>query len=70
MTDPKHVCVVTGNSESGDEYGPWVFSQKPTDEQLEAFLREKAPGEFESEGPGDFGGYLQVTTTVVEVLVV
>ncbi len=65
----KKVVVVTGHSESGDDYGPWVFEQRPSEEFMEAFLREEAPGEFlddeeyevmEDEGPGDFGSFVSL----------
>ena len=62
----KVVTVITAKSESCDDYGPWVFETRPTDEQLEAFLREHAAGEFEEnedgefDGPGIFGSYLHV----------
>jgi hypothetical protein len=51
----KKVVVVIGYSESGDDYGPWVFDERPSEEFMEAFLRKEAPGEFEEDGPGDFG---------------
>lgn len=67
------VVVVTAHSESGDDYGPWVFDQKLSSRQLEQFLREMAEGDFpeegEEDGPGDFGSYLFVTiseTTVIK----
>lgn len=57
------VCVVTGHSESGDDYGPWVFDQKPSDEFMKAFLEVYAPGEYppsEDDGPGIFGSELHL----------
>lgn len=52
--------IITAKSESGDFYGPWGFIRKPTDQQLERFLREVASDEFPeaNDGPGDFGSYL------------
>lgn len=52
------IWVLTASSESGDDYGPWLFDFKPTDRELEMFLREEAPGEWEDEGPGFKGSYL------------
>lgn len=57
------VCVITGHSESGDDYGPWVFDKKPDDEFLKKFLAEHAPGEYppsEDDGPGIFGTELHL----------
>lgn len=58
------VVVVTGHSESGDDYGPWVFDKKPSDEFMKAWLKEFAPGDFdedEEEGPGDYGSYVHLS---------
>ncbi len=73
----KTVWCVLGHSESGDDYGPWLFNKKPTPEQLEALLKEECAGEFEEEedgtyeGPGDFGGYVHLTgpfeTSIIEL---
>ena len=56
------VVVVTGHSESGDDYGPWVFTKKPSDEFMKAFLKEYAAGDFEDDedGPGDYGSYVHL----------
>lgn len=56
------VSVFTAKSESGDEYGPWVFHRTPTDKQLVEFLKKECPGEFDVEepGPGAFGSYLHL----------
>lgn len=67
------LTVVLVHSESGDDYGPFLFSKKPTDAQLKAFLQERCPGEFEDEaedgdGPGEWGSYLHVRITEREVL--
>lgn len=61
-TEPT-VCVITGHSESGDDYGPWVFDKKPSDEFLKKILAEYAPGEYppnEDDGPGIFGSELHL----------
>ncbi len=56
------VVVVTGHSESGDDYGPWVFDRKPSDEFMKAFLKEYAAGEWEDDedGPGHYGSYVHL----------
>ena len=58
----RSVWVVTGKSESGDDYGPWVFKTKPSQKRLKKLLREEAPGEWEEDGPGDFGSYVHLST--------
>lgn len=55
------IFVVTGETESGDKYGPFVFVKKPTDKQLKAFWRKYCPEEFDlssGEGGGTWGSYL------------
>jgi hypothetical protein len=58
--------VVTGESESDDNYGPLVFSRKPTDEKLEkiAFVWD---GDDEKEGPGNYGSYVYLEVDEVEL---
>lgn len=47
------VFVVSCETESGDNCGPYVFAKKPTDRQLEAFWRNLLPDEFDvDDGPG------------------
>jgi len=57
------VHVITLKSESGDDYGPFVFNRQPTDKELEKFLRFYCEQEFvepdshdEDEGCGDQSG--------------
>lgn len=56
------VCVVTGHSESGDDYGPWVFTKRPSEEYMKAFLKEYAAGDWDDDedGPGEFGSYVHL----------
>lgn len=64
MRNPKKITVVLVKSESGDDYGPYLFSSKPTDKYLEEFLRKECPDEFCCEGdcgPGTWGSYLHVS---------
>jgi hypothetical protein len=65
---PLHILSV--HSESGDDYGPFLFEAVPTDEELMEFLRENtSPDEVEYEdpeekdGPGWNGTYLHLTWT-------
>lgn len=65
--------IVTGESESGDNYGPELFAEKPTDEQLSKWAHERdgwhTAGfdslqemiDAEEDGPGDYGSYVYVT---------
>lgn len=77
MKEKNFVWVVTAKSESGDEYGPWIFAHKPTDEELFQVSKERCPGEFEDfsdneeepDGPGSWGSYLHVSKPAkVEVI--
>jgi len=54
----KKVYVVCVNSESGDEYGPFVFEKKPTDLFLKKFLKKECPDEFYSNNCGAWGSAL------------
>lgn len=55
------VWVVTVQSESGDDYGPYVFAEKPTRKTLKALVRSiEVDGEC-GDGPGDFGSYLHLS---------
>jgi len=54
------VWCVTGHSESGDDYGPWLFDKKPTQKQLKKMLKEDCPNEWDDEGPGAFGSYVHL----------
>lgn len=53
---PLFVWVVTGHSESGDDYGPEVYAQKPSDKTLKALV-----GSWDADdwcGPGHYGSYV------------
>ena len=60
------VWVLTGHSESGDDFGPLVFAKKPTErEQKEiAFSWD---GDEGRDGLGDYGSYVSLTLSEVEV---
>ena len=67
------IWSVTGESESGDDYGPFLFTKKPTEKQLELMLRADYDYEFpdpeDGEGPGSFGSYIHLSEPVeVEVI--
>lgn len=70
------IFCLTATSESGDDYGPFLFNKKPTDTQLEYWLREFCPGEFddadaeneEDSGPGVFGSYLHINLSEAEMI--
>lgn len=57
------VWVVTGTSESGDHYGPFVFRRKPTQAKLKKICKlycDFGDGD-DGDGPGDFGSYTYLT---------
>jgi len=66
----KKIHILSVESESCDTYGPFLFSKKLDDNQLEAFLREHCSSEWpddDDEGPGIFGSYLYVSWSQSEV---
>lgn len=47
------------STESGDHYGPFVFDEELTEDELEDFLREEFPDEWlDDNGPGFRGSYI------------
>lgn len=60
------VWVLTAHSESGDDFGPKVFSKKPTDKKLEKIAYDW-DGTPERDGPGDYGSYVELKLVKVVV---
>lgn len=60
------VWVITGHSESGDDFGPEVFSEKPP-EKLQKALAHSWDGDDAFEGPGSFGSFVYLTVTEAKV---
>ena len=56
------IWIVSGHSESGDDYGPKRYDHEPTKKDLEDFIKNETPEELNCDGPGDFGScvYLEV----------
>jgi hypothetical protein len=57
--------VVTINSESGDDYGAFLFKKKPSDKQFKQWLIDNFPCDADPDeypgkpkGPGIWGTYL------------
>ena len=65
----QRVHVVSVHTESGDNYGPFVFERKPDDARLKAFLRKRLPSDDldSDEGPGWCGTYVHLKWTVQRV---
>lgn len=64
----ENVWVVTGTSESGDDYGPEIYKFEPTDDVLRALVFEW-DGDAESpNGPGDYGSYVYLDTQRLRVI--
>lgn len=61
------VWVVVGKSESGDDFGPYVFSKKPTAKQIKKLCLD-ADSDEELDGPGYAGSYVypEVYSCVVD----
>lgn len=49
--------IVLGNSESGDEYGPFLFTYEPTKKDLRNLIRDRCDWGEHGDGPGMFGSY-------------
>jgi hypothetical protein len=72
MSKGKVVWVLTGYSESGDDYGPVVFSHEPTEKEVSACCHDwdghsGDPDEFWEPGPGFDGSYVYPIITESEV---
>jgi hypothetical protein len=72
------VLAVTINSESGDDYGVFLFKEKPTDQQFKEWLKENLPPEDADpeyileenghKGPGIWGTYLYWSWSEEEII--
>lgn len=56
-------------SESGDEYGPFCFTNKLNEQDLKTFLMRAFPDDFvkDEQGPGIFESYLHVKWSHEEI---
>lgn len=67
------VWVITGKSESGDDYGPVVYKRKPSDKKLSELAHtwdgkyKWADPNFYEEGPGAYGSYVDLSISKCEV---
>lgn len=57
------VWVVSGHSESGDDYGPYVFSKKPSKKALRDLAYSWDGDEEGDNGPGDYGSYVHLSVS-------
>lgn len=60
------VWVITADSESGDDYGPYLFSKKPSKKDEEEIV--KLLDYEDGNGPGDYGSfvYLKVDECLID----
>lgn len=65
MKNQNKVWVVTGHSESGDDYGPVVYVKKPDDKVLKALVGSWDADDWD--GPGDYGSYVHLEIEECEV---
>lgn len=66
MKESKKIWVVSGKSESGDDYGPIAYSSKPSSKTLKKLVEEWDAEDWD--GPGDFGSYVHLTIDEVEII--
>ncbi len=64
MTKEK-LWSVTAESESGDDYGPYLYRSKPTEEELTKLAKELDYGE--GDGPGYAGSYVYFDIKEVDI---
>ncbi len=62
------IWAVTGHSESGDDYGPELFSVKPSETILKKLAHSwdgvwEDDDETYEEGPGSYGSYVALELT-------
>jgi len=60
------VWVVTAESESGDDYGPVVYTEEPAPQVLKHLAQSWDYDD--GDGPGDYGSYVYLVTTAVRVI--
>lgn len=56
----KPIWIITGKSESGDDYGPKRYDHNPTKEDKKNFILKETPEEINAGGEGDFGSYVSL----------
>lgn len=61
------VWVVTGKSESSDDYGPFVFKTKPSAAKLKELIWEEMDGGDDGDGPGSYGSYTYINVEKCEI---
>ena len=55
-----YVWIITAKSESGDEYGPEVYSKKPSEQEKKDFIIETGEA-IDNNGPGNYDSYVYLT---------
>ena len=66
IQDSPIVWVVLGASESGDDYGPVIFWDKPSEEKLKEMAHDW-DGCAEEDGPGNYGSYVYLAVDKVRI---
>ena len=61
------VWIITGGYQSSDQYGPLIFSKKPSEDLLERIAFCWDGDEEERDGPGDFGSYVYLNVYKITV---
>jgi hypothetical protein len=66
MPKKSKLYSITIKSESGDDYGAFVFNRKPSEEELKKWLFAEFEGSYDlgdgDEGPGIFDTFLHIET--------
>lgn len=61
------VYVITGKSESGDNYGPIVATNKPSEKYLKKLTYEWDGIPEEENGPGNYGSYVHLEVNKTKI---
>jgi hypothetical protein len=62
----RKIWVLTGQSESGDSFGPITFQNKPTQKTLRQMAYDW-DGTSEGDGLGDYGSYVFLSLKEIEI---
>lgn len=57
------IWIISGYSESGDDYGPKRYDHEPTKQDMKDFIANETPEELDIGGPGDFNSYVHLDVT-------
>lgn len=63
----EYIWVVSGNSESGDETGPFAFKHKPTDDELKKIITDTGE-KLDDGGDGNYDSYVDLDISRIPLI--